>query len=125
MKLLIKKIYEFLLLKINKWKWARENPKKLYQYVMIFFGLLLVLNITLDFFVSKDKKQKDFLPILYTKSDEAINQYTNKEKRLESIVEELKGLQIKREAGTLSSGDSLRVEFLYHQYQSLKNEKEN
>lgn len=75
--------------------------------------------------MSKDKKQKDFLPILYTKSDEAINQYTNKEKRLESIVEELKGLQIKREAGTLSSGDSLRVEFLYHQYQSLKNEKEN
>ncbi len=125
MKLLIKKIYEFLLRKINKWKWARENPKKLYQYVMIFFGLLLVLNITLDFFVSKEKKQKDFLPMLYTKSDEAINQYTNKEKRLESIVEELKGLQIKREAGTLSSGDSLRVEFLYHQYQSLKNEKEN
>ncbi len=125
MKLLIKKIYEFLLRKINKWKWARENPKKLYQYVMIFFGLLLVLNITLDFFVSKEKKQKDFLPMLYTKSDEAINQYTDKEKRLESIVEELKGLQIKREAGTLSSGDSLRVEFLYHQYQSLKNEKEN
>ncbi|MDO5608847.1 MAG: hypothetical protein Q4G08_10370, partial [Capnocytophaga sp.] len=53
------------------------------------------------------------------KINESKNLQKSKDKLRGEIVEELKGLKIKREHGLLTAADSLRIEFLYHQYQKI------
>ena len=45
----------------------------------------------------------------------------SKIQEMENIVEELKGLKLKRDRNELRKEDSLRIEYLYSQYQKLKN----
>jgi hypothetical protein len=45
----------------------------------------------------------------------------NQEKEMEKIVNELKILKMKRDRKELQKEDSLRIEYLYNQYQELKN----
>jgi hypothetical protein len=40
---------------------------------------------------------------------------------MENIVEELKILKLKRDRNELRKEDSMRIEYLYSQYQKLKN----
>ncbi|MCB4235773.1 hypothetical protein LDL59_13655 [Kaistella anthropi] len=45
----------------------------------------------------------------------------NQEKEMEKIVNELQTLKLKRDRKELQKEDSLRIEYLYNQYQELKN----
>lgn len=113
----------FLIRKISQWKWAKENPKKTYIYAMVLFVSLFVINFILEIFVFEQPKKSTLFPMLYTKSDKVIQQQKDKDEQLKIIHEELKGLQFKRENGLLNTNDSLRIEFLYEKYQTLRNEK--
>jgi hypothetical protein len=44
-----------------------------------------------------------------------------REREMEKIVTELQALKIKRDRNGLQKKDSLRIEYLYNQYQELKN----
>ena len=43
------------------------------------------------------------------------------DQKINVIVNELQSLKKKRESGPLSKNDSLRIEYLFNQYQKLKN----
>lgn len=106
-------------------KWAVENPKKFYKYAVIFLFLLVIINIYLEVFVYSKSKTIFGLPSFYKNSSAVIRNTENKQKRLDEISKEVQVLKNKREQGLLTPNDSLRIEYLYHQYQIIKNEKEN
>ena len=60
-------------------------------------------------------------PILYSKSGVASHTVENNNKEMEKIVNELKTLKVKRDHHALQREDSLRIEYLFNQYQKLKN----
>ena len=49
------------------------------------------------------------------------NTTINNEKEMRKIVDELKSLKVKSEHKELQKEDSLRIDFLFSQYQKLKN----
>lgn len=51
----------------------------------------------------------------------AQNNQEKNSKEMEKIVNELQLLKAKRDRGELLKVDSLRIEYLFNQYQSLKN----
>lgn len=103
-------------------EWAKKNPKKFYSYSLLILGITFIINTIRDFsFTPKTSNFK--IPTLYHKSDYFFNQVENKDKEMEAIVKELKELEIKHQNNQLTATDSLRVEFLYNQYQKIKNEK--
>ncbi|AIL45443.1 hypothetical protein BD94_1668 [Elizabethkingia anophelis NUHP1] len=51
------------------------------------------------------------------------NPNINNEKEMKKIVEELKILKVKRDERQLQKQDSLRIEYLFNQYQQLKNDR--
>lgn len=59
-------------------------------------------------------------PVLYSKSNTSQNTTLNNEKEMEKIVTELKTLKVKRDQNDLQKKDSLRIEYLYNQYQQLQ-----
>ena len=61
-------------------------------------------------------------PVLYSKSNTSQNTTLNNEKEMEKIVNELKTLKVKRDQNDLQKKDSLRIEYLYNQYQQLQHE---
>ena len=60
-------------------------------------------------------------PILYSKSGVTSHTVENNNKEMEKIVNELKTLKVKRDHHALQREDSLRIEYLFNQYQKLKN----
>ncbi len=60
-------------------------------------------------------------PILYSKNQMMQNTMAVREREMEKIVTELQALKIKRDRNGLQKKDSLRIEYLYNQYQELKN----
>jgi hypothetical protein len=44
----------------------------------------------------------------------------NNEREIKKIVEELKILKVKRDQKQFQKGDSLRIEYLFNQFQKLK-----
>mgnify|MGYP003619974478 FL=1 len=58
---------------------------------------------------------------MYSESDQVKAKMDESEKKLETVVKELQLLKTKREKGTLTKNDSLRIEYLFNQYQTLKN----
>ena len=61
---------------------------------------------------------------MYQSSEEYIKQDQSRREQLEAIHKELDGFKQKRNAGiALTQADSLRIEFLYNQYQTLENAK--
>ena len=60
-------------------------------------------------------------PTLYSKSLTTENNFKNNEKEMANIVNELKTLKVKKDRNALQKEDSLRIEYLYNQYQKLKN----
>ena len=85
----------------------------------------LVINSFLAYhdYDNKLKASKD-IPYIYQSSDEYIRQDQSRREQLEAIRKELEGFKQKRNAGiALTQADSLRIEFLYNQYQTLENAK--
>lgn len=106
--------------------WCLNNPKKVFIYGMISLSLFFVLSVV-QFFYHKDDKEALLIPALYQKSDEEISlksqERANKNIKIKKIVEELNTFRKRRDEGLLTKADSLRIDYLYNQYQKLNNEK--
>ena len=100
--------------------WIIKHPKEFYKYVMIIllvsFGLIFV-----QYFYFTPKTPINNIPNLYSKSDEVKSKMDKNDEKMENIVKELQLLKAKRENGPLAKSDSIRIEYLFNQYQTLKN----
>lgn len=107
----------------QKWlNWASQNPKKFFIYSMIFLSVSFIGSLIHDIFFPSDNTFKIKPPILYSKSKIIQNNNAKNEKEIEKIVNEFKLLKVKNDNKGLRKEDSLRIEFLFNQYQKLKNE---
>jgi len=108
----------------QKWmSWAVNNPKKFYIYSMVFLSVSFIGSLIQGIFFPSDNAFKIKSPVLYTKSVVTENGFKNNEKEMEKIVNELKILKTKRDQKALLKTDSLRIEYLFNQYQKLKNDR--
>lgn len=111
-----------LRLQDRKWfSWMVNNPKKVYIYLMIFLSVSYIGSLIQGIFFPSETNFKLRPPVLYNKSQVEQNITVNKEKEMEKIVNELKVLKIKRDQKALQKKDSLRIEYLFNQYEELKN----
>lgn len=106
---------------IKRWTvyWVK-HPKKFFVYSMVFLSLSFMGSLIQGIFYPSESVFKIKVPQLYTKKLPETTSY-NHEKEMQNIVEELKMLKEKRDRHELQRADSLRIEYLYHQYQKLKN----
>ena len=112
------------LIKQTGQKWlnrASQNPKKFFTYSMVFLSVSFIGSLIQGIFFPSDTAFKIKPPILYSKSKIEQNTSGNNEKEMEKIVNELKSLKVKRDRKELQKEDSLRIEYLFNQYQQLKN----
>ena len=103
------------------WERAAKHPKKFFAYSMIFLSVSFVCSLIQGIFFPSNSLFKIKPPVLYNKSAVHQNSDVKRDKEMENIVEELKGLKLKRDRNELRKEDSLRIEYLYSQYQKLKN----
>lgn len=107
----------------QKWlNWAVNNPKKFFVSAMILLSVSLITSLIHGIFFPSETIFKIKPPKLYSKSQTTQNKTINHEKEMEKIVKELETLKVKRDQKSLQKDDSLRIEYLYNQYQQLKNE---
>lgn len=105
----------------QKWlQWAVQNPKKFFTYSMILLSVSFIGSLIQGIFFPSDTTFKIRPPILYSKSKMSQNPPVNNDKEMEKIVNELKALKVKRDQNTLKKEDSLRIDYLFNQYQKLK-----
>ncbi|HBV15433.1 hypothetical protein [Chryseobacterium carnipullorum] len=106
----------------QKWlQWAVHNPKKFFTYSMIFLSVSFIGSNIQGVFFPSDTTFKIRPPFLYSKNKNTQNLTANNEKEMEKIVTELKTLKLKRDQNALKKEDSLRIDYLFNQYQNLKN----
>ncbi|KNB62679.1 hypothetical protein AC804_06885 [Chryseobacterium sp. Hurlbut01] len=106
----------------QKWlQWAVQNPKKFFTYSMIFLSVSFVGSLIQGVFFPSETAFKIRPPVLYSKSKTTQNPSLNIDKEMEKIVNELKTLKVKRDQNALEKEDSLRIDYLFNQYQKLKN----
>ena len=101
--------------------WAVQNPKKFFTYSMILLSVSFVISLIQGIFFPSDTTFKIKPPILYSKNQTAQTALVNNDKEMEKIVNELKLLKMKRDHQELQKEDSLRIEYLFNQFQKLKN----
>ncbi len=113
---------------INKakqiWEWLQKHPKLVYTYSSILLILSLGVFIVEVFFITPKTNTGKMIPLMFG-SDQYINEHKKKEKvkqqKLEQVIKELEAFQVKE---TLEKRDSIRIEYLLNQYNTLKNEGE-
>lgn len=106
----------------QKWlKWAVQNPKKFFTYSMIFLSVSFIGSLIQGIFFPSETTFRIRPPVLYSKSKTNQNFPVNNDKEMEKIVNELKTLKAKRDQNSLQKEDSLRIDYLFNQYQKLKN----
>ena len=106
----------------QKWlQWAVHNPKKFFTYSMILLSVSFIGSLIQGIFFPSETAFKIRPPVLYSKSKTAQNLTVNNDKEMEEIVNELKTLKVKRDQNALKKEDSLRIDYLFNQYQKLKN----
>lgn len=101
--------------------WAVKNPKKFFICSMLFLSVSFVGSMIRDIFFPMETTFKIKPPVLYSNSTATSNTIEDNNKEMEKIVNELKTLKVKRDHQTLQKEDSLRIEYLFNQYQKLKN----
>ena len=107
----------------QKWlNWATQHPKKFFTYSMVFLSVSFIGSLIKGIFFQSDNAFKIKPPILYSKSKMEQNTSVNNEKEMEKIVNELKLLKVKSDSKELQKEDSLRIDYLFNQYQKLRNE---
>ncbi|MCC2590386.1 hypothetical protein [Chryseobacterium sp. MFBS3-17] len=105
----------------QKWLiWMTKNPKKFYVSCVIFLSVSFLASMIQGIFFPSETIFRIKPPILYSQNQPTKKQTISQEKDMEKIVNELKGLKIKRDRNALQKQDSLRIEYLYNQYQQLK-----
>ncbi|MCD1117507.1 hypothetical protein [Chryseobacterium turcicum] len=106
----------------QKWiQWAVQNPKKFFTYSMILLSVSFIASIIQGIFFPSETAFKIRPPVLYSKNKVNQSFPVNNDKEMEQIVNELKILKVKRDQNTLKKEDSLRIDYLFNQYQNLKN----
>ena len=90
---------------------------------MLFLSVSFIGSLIQGIFFPSDNAFKIKPPILYSKSKMVQSTAANNEKEMEKIVNELKLLKMKRDRKELKKEDSLRIEYLFNQYQKLKNDR--
>ena len=88
---------------------------------MVFLSVSFIGSLIQGIFFPSDNAFKIKPPILYSKSKMEQNATVNNEKELEKIVNELKSLKVKSDRKQLQKEDSLRIDYLFNQYQKLRN----
>ncbi|WP_343643271.1 hypothetical protein [Chryseobacterium sp.] len=101
-------------------QWIVHHPKKFFAYSMIFLSVSFIGSLIQGIFFPSETVFTIKPPVLYSKSQMAQSPTVNNEKEIKKIVEELKTLKVKRDQKQLQKGDSLRIEYLYNQFQKLK-----
>ena len=89
---------------------------------MVFLSVSFIGSLIQGIFFPSDNAFKIKPPILYSKSKMEQNTSVNNEKEMEKIVNELKLLKVKSDRKDLQKEDSLRIDYLFNQYQKLRNE---
>lgn len=106
----------------QKWlQWAVQNPKKFFTYSMILLSVSFIGSLIQGVFFPSETAFKIRPPFLYSKNKMSQNPSLNNDKEMEKIVNELKTLKVKRDQNALEKQDSLRIDYLFNQYQKLKN----
>ena len=107
----------------QKWlNWATQHPKKFFTHSMVFLSVSFIGSLIQGIFFPSDNAFKIKPPILYSKSKMEQNTTVNNEKEMGKIVDELKSLKVKSDRKELQKEDSLRIDYLFSQYQKLRNE---
>lgn len=105
----------------QKWlQWAVQNPKKFFMYSMILLSVSFIGSLIQGVFFPSNTTFKIRPPVLYSKSKTTQKLSVNNDKEMEKIVNELKTLKVKRDQNALKKEDSLRIDYLFNQYQKLK-----
>lgn len=103
-----------------------SNPKKFYTYTMILLTASFIFSMIQSIFFQPKIETTTVIPSLFRKSDRVIREKEEnkiqKQKELQKIVSELQELKFKRENLQLTKADSIRIEYLYNQYQIISNE---
>ena len=108
-------------LKNNIWKWANDNPKKIYKYAIGFLLLSIITSIVLQILTPSSPPEIIAIPKFSNKSEVYTDKLKDNRKEMETIVEELKSFQEKHKKGALTKEDSIRIDYLYNHYNKLKN----
>ena len=101
--------------------WIYKNPKKVYRYVMVVLVISFGLIFIQYYFFKPKLSTVNKIPTMYSESDQIKADMDKNDQKINVIVNELQSLKKKRESGPLSKNDSLRIEYLFNQYQKLKN----
>lgn len=102
-------------------EWIYTHPKPFYKYSMIVILISFLFTILQYIFFPPDFQPKVLVPNLYGKSEQYKTETTLNEKEMGKIVKEMQDIEKKAENETMDSRDSIRLKFLYNQYQKLKN----
>ena len=102
-------------------EWIYQHPKKVYRYIMVVLVISFGLIFIQYFYFNPKIFTKNNIPNMYSESDQVKAKMDESEKKMETVVKELQLLKTKREEGPLTKNDSLRIEYLFNQYQTLKN----
>ena len=105
--------------------WIVNNPKKFFTYSMVFLSLSFIGSLIQGIFYPSENAFKIKPPILYSKNQTTQTAFVNNDKEMEKIVNELKLLKVKRDRNELQKEDSLRIEYLFDQFQKLKNDRKH
>ncbi|MDQ0477348.1 hypothetical protein [Chryseobacterium sp. MDT2-18] len=101
--------------------WIYKNPKKVYRYVMVVLVISFGLIFIQYYFFTPKLSSVNRIPTMFSESDQVKVDMDKSDQKMNVIVKELQSLKKKRENGPLSKNDSLRIEYLFNQYQTLKN----
>lgn len=102
-------------------EWIYHHPKKVYRYVMVTLVISFGLIFIQYYFFTPILSSVNKIPTIYSESDQVRAEMDQSDQKMNGIVKELQSLKKKRESGPLSKNDSLRIEYLFNQYQTLKN----
>lgn len=101
-------------------QWIVHHPKNVFTYSMIFLSVSFIGSLIQGIFFPSETVFTIKPPVIYSKSQMAHSPTVNNEREMKKIVEELKILKVKRDRKQLQKEDSLRIEYLFNQFQKLK-----
>jgi cell division protein FtsL len=101
--------------------WIMKHPKKVYKNVMVVLILSFVLIFVQYFCFTPKVNAHNNIPSFYAKSEHSKTKIDDKDQKIEDVSKELQELKVKRDKSSLTKNDSLRIEYLFNQYQNLKN----
>lgn len=111
----------FIKHKGQKWLgFVVKNPKRFYMYSMIFLSVSFFGSLIQGIFFPSDKSFRIKPPLLYSDQNVGNSTISLQDEEMKKIIGELKLLKVKRDRNALHKEDSLRIEFLFNQYQQLK-----